>query len=263
MSRKYEKKESGKWGLLWILIVIILMALAVAVVLPVLLDKPSTNVDMEQIESSTVIDDVQAETPETTLVTETIIPQEDYLLSIDGNIKIKEISSYTGPYMEDGTDEDVEDVLQILVKNIGDEPLQYAKVTLLSQNEEAVFEMTTLFPGESMIVLETNRKKASADTEYTAVRADNIAYFQYDPTTHTDKLSIQPLDGGFNIKNISGEDIDGKIVIYFKDYKDGQYVGGITYSGTIQDGMKADELKQIMTDNFSVDSTKIVFINIG
>lgn len=262
-EKKKEKKKSSKWRLLWIPVIILLVALVAAVALPMLLDEPSSNVNVEETEPPSTSNDVQTETQETTLPIETTPEKEDYLLSIDGNIKIKEIGSYTGPYMEDGTDEDVEDVLQILVKNIGDEPLQYAKIALLSENEEAVFEMTTLFPGESMIVLEANRKAASAATEFTSVRADNIAYFQYDPTVHADKLSIQPLDGGFNIKNISGEDIGGKIVIYFKDYKDGQYIGGITYSGTIQDGMKADELKQIMTDNFSADNTKIVFINIG
>ena len=41
------------------------------------------------------------------------------------------------------------------------------------------------------------------------------------------------------------------------------YIGGITYSGTIKDGMKAGETKQIMSENFTASNTKIVFINIG
>ena len=62
---------------------------------------------------------------------------------------------------------------------------------------------------------------------------------------------------------ISEEDIDGRIVIYFKNYAQEQYVGGITYSGTIQSGLKAGEIKQIMSSHFSASDTKVVFITIG
>ena len=121
---------------------------------------------------------------------------------------------------------------------------------------------TALMPGETMMVLEMNRETFREDVEYTSVKAENLAYFQYEPSLHEDKLQIQPLDGGFNIRNVSDEDITGKIVIYFKSYSDGRYVGGITYSGTIQNGMKAGEIRQIMSENFTADGTRVVLINI-
>lgn len=259
MSGKFEKKEShkekrrGKHSrIVWILPAVILAVFLASCFLP----EDAGNGE------TTLPPAAEAENQSQTLPAETM-PQEEYLLSIDGNIKIKEIGSYTGTYMEDGSDEPVENVMRILVKNIGEDPLQYAKIALTGENEDAVFEMTTLLPGESMIVLEANRKAYSAESEYTSVRAEHIAYFQYAPSNQEDTLWIQPLDGGFNIKNISEEDIDGKIVIYFKNYAQEQYVGGITYSGTIQSGLKAGEIKQIMSSHFSASDTKVVFITIG
>lgn len=256
MSGKYEKKESRKKRgrkLPWIIGV--LLAVTLVVFLAAYLAPGETE---EPTEPSVTVAESQPETlPEETK------PREEYLFSVDSNIKIKEISSYTGPYMEDGSDDAVENVMQILVKNIGQEPLQYAKIVLISDGEEAVFEMTTLYPGESMAVLEADRKTCSEDTVYTSVRAENIAYFQYVPSNYEDKLWIQPLDGGFNIKNVSDEDIVGKIVIYFKNYTADRYAGGITYSGTIKNGLKAGEIRQVMSSHFSASDTRVVFVTIG
>ena len=267
MSGKFEqkkqkavrKKKSHK--LLWILLMLSVLIFAAAVML---LLQPEDKMEPEITTAPAAM--------ETTAPTERQIPTEtgepepteaNYLLSVDQNIKITEIGGYTGAYMEDGSDEIVSDVLRITITNVGGDPLQYAKLTLGGDAGEAVFTLTTLMPGETMIVLETNRKTYTEGDAYTTVQADNMAYFQYEPSLQEDKLKIQPLDGGFNITNISDEDIAGKIVIYFKDYSDGVYYGGITYSGTIEGGMKAGEIKQIMSDNFSAAGTAVMFINIG
>lgn len=263
-EKKKQKKSAGKQKLLWILVIVLLVVVAAVFAISVLPENPASS--SEDTVPPSIESTAKTETPimPSSPPKETTLPKdEEYLFSIDRNIKIKEISSYTGPYMEDGSDDAVENIMQILVKNIGEEPLQYAKIALVSDTEEAVFEMTTLMPGATMIVLEANRKAYSESATYSKVRADNIAYFQYVPSVQEEKLLIQPLDGGFNIKNISGENIDSRIVIYFKDYANDVYIGGITYSGTIKDGLKADEIKQIMSNNFSASTTKIMFINIG
>lgn len=262
MSGKYERKQKKSRKPLWLILlaaVLLLLAVVAGVYFLTEQEQPGeenrpalpaeTNPAVQETEEPTVPDETEAE--------------EEYLLSIDANIKILEIGSYTGAYMEDASDEPVENILRITVKNMGNEPLQYSKFRLVSENEdEALFEMTTLMPGETIMVLEANRKTYDESVEYTVVRSENLAYFQYEPVLQEDKLQIQPLDGGFNIKNISGEDITGKIVIYFKDYGDGQYLGGITYSGTIQNGLEAGEIRQIMSGNFTATGTKVVFINI-
>lgn len=275
MSGKYERKpqktKRKKLTVLWVLLLIAVLLLAAVAAASFLPEKEEAPDATEPVPTHTVA--TEAISPETTeaepqtFPTETTVPEEtqapEYLLSIDENIKITEISSYKGKYMEDGSNDDVEGVMQITVINIGKEPLQYAKVMLEGTAGQAVFDMTTLMPGETMTVLEANRKQYADGDAYSTVQAKNIAYFQYTVSTYEEKLAIQPLDGGFNITNVSGEDITGKITIYFKNYIDGVYSGGITYSGTIEGGMKDGEIKQIMSKNFTADHTRIVFITIA
>ena len=262
MSGKYERKNKKSGKPFWLILlaaVLLFAAVAAGVIFLTGEDLPEEPVQPSTMPAET--DQIPQESEETAVPEET--EEEPYLLAVDSSIRVLEIGSYTGAYMEDGSDDAVENILQITVKNMGSEPLQYSKFRLISDSgEEALFEMTTLFPGEKMTVLEANRKTFDETVEYSSVKSENLAYFQYEPSLQEDKLQIQPLDGGFNIKNISDEDISGKIVIYFKDYSDGRYVGGITYSGTIQGGMKAGEIRQIMTSNFTAEGTKVVFINI-
>ena len=114
-----------------------------------------------------------------------------------------------------------------------------------------------------MTVLESTKKQYKEKDKYTQMIAANVAYFQNKPKTYADKLEIQPLDGGLNVTNISDKDIDDEIIIYFKDCSGDMLMGGITYRGRIEGGIKAGEICQLMSDNFTETNTKVVFITIG
>lgn len=188
-------------------------------------------------------------------------PIREYVF--DSVLRMDSIGSYTGLYMEDGSDDVVSGILCITVTNIGDQALQYAEITLSGPAGEAAFKLSTLKPGESAVVLEANRKPYAKTDVYTAAESNNVAFFQEELSLQEDKLQIQPLDGGFNITNISGQDIAGEITVYFKDSAAGKYYGGITYRGRIQGGMKAGEIRQIISENFSASGTSVVFVTIA
>lgn len=178
-------------------------------------------------------------------------------------MEITNIGSYSGPYMEDASDEEVKDIMMIQVKNTGEEAIQYAEITLSGEGEEdAVFKFSTLKKGQTMTVLESTKKKYRENACYTQASSANVAYFQNKPRTYPKKLEIQPLDGGLNVTNISNKDIDGEIVIYFKDCDGDMLMGGITYRGRIEGGIKAGEICQLMSSNFTKDNTKVMFITI-
>lgn len=179
------------------------------------------------------------------------------------SMEITKIGSYSGPYMEDASDEEVKDIMMIQVKNTGEEAIQYAEITLSGEGEEdAVFKFSTLKKGQTMTVLESTKKKYKKNAGYTQASSANVAYFQNKPRTYPKKLEIQPLDGGLNVTNISNKDIDGEIVIYFKDCDGDMLMGGITYRGRIEGGIKAGEICQLMSSNFTKDNTKVMFITI-
>lgn len=271
MRGKFEAPRKKSRKAPWIILLVILLAVAGVVVWAFLPEwtgqvEPEQTVPDQQIQQPAEPEQPEApvEQPEPEETEpEAPVEEETWLFAVDNNLVIEEIGSYTGAYVEDGTDEPVENVMYILVKNRGAQALQYAKLTVTGDAGDAQFEMTTLLPGETMLVLEANRKTYTAGDGYASVRSENLAYFQTEPQTYADQLWIQPLEGGLNVKNISDEAIDGDIMIYFKNYEDGMYVGGITYTGTVKNGLEAGEIRQLMSTHFTESKTAVVFVNIG
>lgn len=183
-------------------------------------------------------------------------------LTMDRGLEIVDIGWYTGEYLEDGSNESVENILMILLANNGDEDIQYAEITLQVNGEPAQFVVTTLPAGEKMILLEQNRMPFVAGATYTNAEAANVAVFKDTMDTKAGQLKIQGLNGAVNVTNISGKDIEGDIVIYYKNVYGGTMYGGITYRITIQGGLKAGQVRQIMTRHFITDVSRIMFVTI-
>lgn len=182
-------------------------------------------------------------------------------VSLDRSLDIISISGYNGAYMEDGSDQDAENVMQIVVKNNGSLWLQYAEVSLTTNDMAAEFTFSSLKPGEQMVVLEKNRLKyQEIQLDEVEVSIDTIVYFEEAPTLCSDVIEISKLDGAINVKNISDTDINGQVAVYYKTVENGVYQGGITYRVLIKDGLKAGEIRQIMTNHFSLEKSEIVFV---
>lgn len=188
---------------------------------------------------------------------------ENIKLDAGYNLQVVEVGSYSGTFVEDATDEKVSNVMMIKVKNCGDKPIQYGEIAMNGKDgETAMFKFSTLKEGQTLTVLELTRKKYKKNSGYEKAVASNVAYFQNKLQKYTKSLEIQPLDGGLNVTNISDKDIDGEILIYFKDKVDGEVFGGITYRGRVAGGLKAGEIRQLMSSNFTAENTEVVFITI-
>lgn len=215
------------------------------------------NVDVETEDTEGSSDQSSTESTEVSSL-EDEAEQPEILLE---SIEITSIAPYTGPFVEDGSDDAVENILMITVKNNTPQTLQYAEATLLFDDTTAQFAFSTLRPGESMVVLEKNRLKYTDGMEPSSRQFDNVIYFTEEPTLCADKISISALDGAFNVRNISGEDLTGNIAIYYKNKSEQGYLGGITYRTVIQGGMAKDEIKQIVVNHFRVDESQIMFVD--
>lgn len=253
---KYEtkKKTSGKG---WILLVVAAAAalLLVAVLFLQSDDKPEEAPAAQPTET----------TAATETVTEPSITVEENSVNLGYGIYVTDIGSYTGMYMEDGSDEILSGILMMIVKNDGDQDIQYARITMDMGETQAVFTATTIPVGESMVLLEQNKMTWDEAVDYSAIlpKVETIAYFQEDPSTHPEDLKIQIIDGAINVTNISGEDIAGKITVYYKNAAEDLLYGGITYSVSIEGGLKADEIRQIMTNHASDTGSRIMFVTIA
>lgn len=180
---------------------------------------------------------------------------------LEQNLSITNMTSYGGPFVEDGSDEDVSGILAITLKNNGTQTLQYAELSLAYDGGVAEFAFSTLAPGEEMLVLEKNRLSYDKNMqEISSSELKNVVFFDTEPTLCQELVEIQTLDGALNVKNISGQDITGRVVVYYKNFTEDYYLGGITYRIVIEDGIEAGGIKQVMTNHFSVDNSKIVFV---
>lgn len=254
MSGKYQSNNREKRGkkknpLLWIIIALIVVVICalIAVVFMNMTDFPA-------------VAPATSEKAETEAATE---PNSLLPLSLGQGLEITGISSYSGVYMEDGSDEIVAGILMITVTNKSELPLQYAEITLSGDHGEAEFTVSTLAPGTSAVLLEKNRMAYSYEAKYTSAEAKHVAFFQEPLSLCEDRLKIQALDGAMNITNITDSDIEGNITVYYKNSAEDLFYGGITYRITLEGGLKAGELRQLMVNHFKDPGSTIVMVTCG
>lgn len=181
-------------------------------------------------------------------------------LALDNDLTITSVEPYSGKYVEDGSDDEVKDVLMITIRNDGTQSLQYAELNVEYGEEIAEFSLSTLKPGESVLVLEKNKIKYREKSEIISTQLKNVVYFQQPLTLCEDILMISAKDGAFNVENVSGQDLKGQVAIYYKNKMDDSYLGGITYRAVIEEGIEKDGIKQIMTSHYIVDKSEVIFV---
>lgn len=188
----------------------------------------------------------EAETPEET--------EQGPILLQDG-LQIIRMGSYAGMYMEDGSNEIVSDVMMLILENAGTQDLQLARINVVYADYTAEFEVTNLPVGEKVVLLELNRK--SWQEGYERVEAENVVFFQQPMDLRDGMLELNGSEGSIEVKNISGEDIDGVIYIYYKNSASDLLYGGITYRAKVE-GLSAGESQRVMTGHYSPDSCRLL-----
>ena len=157
-----------------------------------------------------------------------------------------------------------EDIAGIVVFNESSRTLQFAEIIASFQDgTQHIYKITTLPPGETCIVEEeSNAPYRDIGTGFFGFDIKNVAYFTEEPSIHSDKFQLIGADRILNIKNISDSDITGDIVIYYKDYKNAQLSSGKTYRVTVEGGLEAGEIKQLIASGYKQNESIIMFVQI-
>lgn len=179
---------------------------------------------------------------------------------IGQGLTLVDIGTYSGAYVEDGSDESVSGVLSIIVRNDGDRDIQYAEVYISVDNVFSCFKVTTLPAGASATVLENDRMEYKEGAVFEYAKVSNVAYFTSPASLHSDVFTITGRDGYINISNNSDTDINSDVVVYYKAVKDGMYFGGITYSVRASGGVGAKSSVLLAAPHFSLDNCKVMFV---
>lgn len=148
-----------------------------------------------------------------------------------------EFTAYSGIYVEDGKNEEIENVAAILVENRADVFLDKATVKYKYGDKTAAFLVTGLPAGGKCWVLEAD--KMVIDGKHSFEFEDCVSAFKEEAVLSTDKLTTTSEDNSVTIKNISEDTLENVCVYYKNTMDDGVYLGGITYMmnfGTLEPG---------------------------
>lgn len=202
----------------------------------------------------------QTDQTQPTAVTET--PDENILQTgfLGSNLYITDIGKYTGVYMEDGSDEFVEDVLMLVLKNDGDNALQLARINLQYSDFTANFEVTNLPAGQSVVLLEKNRHAYVAES-YSRATAENVSFFQEPMSLKEDMVEITGTKGAIMVENLTDEPL-GEVYIYYKNSAVDLLYGGITYRARVEPGLKPGRSYTVMTNHYYPNSCTILDVQI-
>ena len=217
---------------------------------------PSISTEPKEPEST----EANTSTNDKTVVSERL---NDVNINLGNGLLITDIGSYTGLYMEDGTDDIVSGVLMMVVSNTSDTAIQYAEVKLPVGESEGKFTLSTLPAGKAVVLLEQNRMPYDTSIDYTTAIAENVVSFTEAMSLPEDKLKLQILDGAMNITNISDSNLSDDIWIYYKNSASDLYYGGITYRIKVEGGLDAGEIRQVMGNHLSKSGTAVMFVTMG
>lgn len=175
----------------------------------------------------------------------------------DADIKIQHINSYSGIFIEDGSDVEVDNVAAIQVKNTSKKPLEFAQIQIYNGNKKLVFDVSSLPANSSAVIMEKNKAPLDKSKSIT-----------YGGTTggYTDKLEkvstikYQKVDNnGIKVTNKSDKNIPCVRIFYKYKSSEGYYIGGITYTAKINN-LKAGASQTIYPSHFDSDGGEIMMI---
>lgn len=174
-------------------------------------------------------------------------PSTDYQAT-SADLYCLEITRYSGPFVEDGKDDQVESVAAILVENTSAQFLDRATVTYSVGDETATFVVTGLPPDSTAWVLESNRMTLDAQIEFEFL--DCVSAFRSDAIKTTDLLEVSAEDNVITVTNVSSETLNNVCLYYKNVNSDGNYLGGITYMIAF-DTLKAGESAEKASAHYS------------
>ncbi len=180
-------------------------------------------------------------------------------VSVYEGLQITSMGDYSGLFLEDGTDEVVTSVMMIVLENTSDKDLQLARVKAVYSDFTAEFEATNIPAGESVVLLEKNRRK-SVDVSFKELLAEDVVFFQENMSLMEETFKVKSGEGFVELENISSEDVQGVTYIYYKNTAGDTLYGGITYRAKIEETIPVGKSVRVLTNHFTEKNTEIMQI---
>lgn len=174
---------------------------------------------------------------------------------------IEDMTGYDGPFVEDGSDEEVANVAALILRNVGSVGVERASVSLERGDLRLTFEVSNLPPGAAVLVAEKNRQSCP-QRNFTA--CTGWAEQSGESWLGGGSVGIEEMGMGMiAVTNITAEPLE-KVSLFYKTYyrEGGLYLGGMTYqldAGALAPG----ETKQLLPQHYAAGYSHIVKVQIG
>lgn len=175
-------------------------------------------------------------------------------------LSVVAVGTYSGEYMEDGNDDEIENVAALILQNESEQMLQIAEIELnINGEDRGLFRITNLPANGMVMALDMNRLVCGTDG--TAEKESEAVRFFEEVPMNEDLFETEGTEGRVTLKNLS-EDTYDKVYVYYKtEIDDGLFLGGITYRIPFEE---IEGRTQIETDaaHYSPNKSKIVEVQI-
>lgn len=176
------------------------------------------------------------------------------------NLRLAAVGRYTGAFMEDGSDDPVENVLALIVENTGEDLVEYAELSANFDGSDATFKITSLPAGGYVLVLEVSRQTVSEASSVQLPEVKHWAKVNDLVLDYSNDFQIYAADGVINLVNISGTDYQNDIFVYYKTYQYNVYMGGVAYRVRFSGGLADGAIGQCLQSHFSGTYSVILYM---
>lgn len=178
-------------------------------------------------------------------------------LTLAEGVRVESLNGYSGFYVEDGSNEQCENVAAVSLVNDSDVDYQYLTFSVATPSGSCRFIASSLMAHSAMTVL-AQEKAPFTESEILSVTAEQIAPFTQTPSLHPDMVELTYTDGFINVKNLTDQTLR-HLFVYYKSTAGEDYFGGITYRVSV-DELAPGQLMQKHAANIHKDTSKMLFV---
>ncbi|MCC8128773.1 MAG: MSCRAMM family adhesin SdrC [Clostridiales bacterium] len=178
----------------------------------------------------------------------------------EDELKLLAVYSYSGYYIEDGTEDAIDSVAALEVKNTSSQAIEYAVITLTADGETLTFEVSLLPAGGTALVMEADKKSCSETATFTYEGSEIAALDAFDLCESQVSITTDE-NGAVTVTNVSGADISELRVFYKNQLDTGEYVGGIAYTVKMED-LAAGESQTVYPSHFDPEYGVVMMVRI-
>lgn len=261
-KKKEQKRSSARTTVFVILVAVLILVAAIAAVLLLTKDqqKQGQPADTEPAPETTAepafapAEPMDFAVPGFTQIMDANVGQ------VDPSLRVRYIGSFSGDYMEDGSDEPVENVLAMIVENTGDDWIEDAELTLPCGSQTAHFHVSGMINGSMALLLAQDRVTYTAGAQFGNPACGPVAKPIDKVFDYSADFALYVVDGFVNLENVSEKACDSDVCVYYKNVKNGLLWGGITYMVRFNGPVASGEIRQLQASHFTEADSQIVYL---